>query len=214
MKTKLIKLSDTHYVVVDDSEIKEGIICLLDNNVGMSSGFEIKVCLEADVENGEYTFSEDDGYLFTTGRCNVITHSTQTLIRDEERGYTSMLGVKNIPLSDIEEVVNGYSVEKMINNLLDEAFGDSPQYMSDSKSLLKDFYIEGFKAHQELVKDKLFTIEDIRKVLKLSWLEVYDNRLKISESTRESFEDNLIQSLLPKTEWDIEITPEGKIKLI
>lgn len=70
----------THLLLVDETaEIKQKTICLLDNNVGMSIGYEIKECLETDVYNGEYTFKENDGSLFTTGRCEKIIAASPKL---------------------------------------------------------------------------------------------------------------------------------------
>jgi hypothetical protein len=68
--------------ITSEEDINERDGCLLDNNVGLSTGFQILKCLEADVENGEYLFQDKDGK-FTTGRCKKIILTTDTdLIAD------------------------------------------------------------------------------------------------------------------------------------
>lgn len=76
-----------HLYFLSDEEIKEGDWCLLDKNVGLSTGYEVKQCLEVDSINGEHTFAEDDGSLFTTGRCSKIVATT-----DEGLGYGDNVG--------------------------------------------------------------------------------------------------------------------------
>jgi hypothetical protein len=69
--------------ITSDEEIKEGDWCLLDHNVGQSTGYSVLKCLNADIENGEYLFQDKDGDKFTTGRCDKIILTTdQDLIKD------------------------------------------------------------------------------------------------------------------------------------
>jgi hypothetical protein len=64
--------------ITSDEEIKEGDWCLLDHNVGISEGYEVLKCDEADTENGWYSFGD-----MKTGRCKKIILTTdQDLIAD------------------------------------------------------------------------------------------------------------------------------------
>ena len=173
---KLIKLSDTHYIIVDDSEIKEGDLVRWskDFNVGQT------------VDSINKDWSE----------WKKITHSTEPLEN-----------VKTISLSEVEEVIYGYSVEKMAKNEF-----PVDKYQQDW-AFRRMGFVKGFKAHQELVKDKMFTVEDIRKAM----FEVYKNGIRSSKEGKESFSEisnRIIQSLLPKTEWLIEFDEQGKITLL
>lgn len=73
---KLIKLSDTHYIVVDDSEIKD---CYYYNSLDKAIRFGNNL-------NHPYH--------------HKIIHSTQPLE-----------GVELLSLPEVEEAINGYSVE-------------------------------------------------------------------------------------------------------
>lgn len=63
--------------------------------------------------------------------------------------------------------------------------------------------------------DKLFTVEDMRKALWCLGDVLFNNNQNgIEEGEPEKYFNEIIQSLLPKTEWDVEINEQGKIKLI
>lgn len=169
MKSKLIKLSETHYIIVDDSEIKVGYVF---NSKGISQREEMS------------GYSDD----YINRYWQKITHSTPI------GGLSAMLeaGVKELSLSEVEEAINGYSVEEMADELI------SSSDNVDVK-LVKEVWKAGFNTHKELVKDKLFTIEDVL---------VAANLAKNFNKT----DNEIIQLLTPKTEWDIEFV-DGKIKL-
>lgn len=187
---KLIKLSDTHYIIVDDSEIKEGGIFI----------------------HPDKTIERASRDLDGRG-LNKITYSTQPLenivTEDSFKSYNF------ISLSEVEEVIYGYSLEKMVE--------EKYSYNLSSNARKKGF-IEGFKAHQELVKDKLFTIEDIKKAIKMAWEAdsidgIVDLNIVLHYGNNDDLrtkwsEEEIIQSLLPKTEWDIEISENNKITLL
>jgi hypothetical protein len=175
---KLIKLSDTHYIVVDDSEIK-GDICLR-----YVDGTPFVMMFDKGIDAKQYK----------------ITHSTPI------GGLSSMLeaGVKELSLSEVEELVNGYSVEKMAD--------ESTVLIQDirEKQNCKEFYISGFKAHQELTKDKLFTVEKAIQILE-------EESFGQGAVSRDEYKARVVfklQSLLPSTEWDVEFDEHGKIKLL
>lgn len=184
---KMIKLSDTHYIIMDDSEVWP-------NNWVYSY-----------VTKSIVQFT--DPRHFSEGTYKKITHSTQPLDYDIDGGYYPM-SVTALSLSEVEEAIYGFSVEKMALEYRNKQ-GKAIQVSREAG------YIAGFKAHQELVKDKLFT--EIDK-------QIADFKHDLRESTSTYVKQNcegalfglkrLKQSLLPKTEWDIEFDEQGKIKLI
>jgi hypothetical protein len=187
---KLLKLSETHYIVVDDSEIKEGdkFYCITNKVIFTAHTIEY---LE------EYNKLEDSNHNFYVNSkyAQKITHSTQP----ELLGTGWMQSVLPLFLSEVEEAIYGYSVDKMADKLI------SCSDNIDSQ-LIKEVWKGGFKAHKELVKDKLFTIDDMKLCYMQGWNQGRENR-----STEMS---NYIQSRLPKTEWECTINEQGKIKLI
>ena len=177
---KLIKLSKTHYIVVDDSEIKEG-----DYHVAM------RIIKTNGIRAIAYTDKEQLEAIAKIGGAKKITHSTEPLYKND------FWAIKELKLSEVEEAIHGFSVEKMVLN--DNSFY---RYGGDYDTF-EVGYKAGFKAHQELVKDKLFTIEDMR------W--AFESATDLSPYY-DSFDD-FYKTIAPKTEWDIEFV-DGKIKLI
>ena len=199
---KLIKLNDQHYIIVNDSEIKEGDwVCNIQKPY-------IKQCQDIDVD---YYNKRNDVF-------KKITHSTEPLeykYGSQKHGFNMGVmssdiklvydQIKPLDLSEVEEAINGYSVENAAYH-----FCDNVVHPKDETQSLYFAFCTGFKAHQELVKDKLFTVEDMRKAM---W-EV--DRLKTTNLTTENFSklvDKYIQSLLPKTEWECIIHEQVKISL-
>jgi len=190
MKTKLIKLSDTHYIVVDDSEIKEGDYDFSKNYRTIT--FVNKERLEM------HMIPAYKGLYFK------VTHSTHPLE-----------GVGIISLSEVEEAIYGYSVEKMAENKYPIIKGKSmwmPSAHDCNQANKQEGYLEGFNAHKELVKDKLFTVADMEKhlITILTSDDVWDAKspTELLKKVKSS-----IQSLLPKTEWDCCIS-DGKLVLL
>lgn len=75
----------------------------------------------------------------------------------------------------------------------------------------KEIIIDIIKAHQELVKDKLFTVEDIEKAFRAGGaytLGSHEDFQQIHLSEKE-----YIQSLQP-TEWDVKFNEQGKLELL
>lgn len=183
---KLIKLQDNYYIISDD-EIKEG-------------DYVYRKYENGDSHVGKATPNSDNLKLIKDKRVFKITHSTQQLeyhqvdqklIDDSIEGWV-FDKIKPLDINEIEELIYGYSVEKIINTT--NTPKDFDQYTYDKG-------IEfGFKAAMEINKDKLFTIEDMEKAIDMAWREEYSS-------------EEIIQPLLPKTEWEVEII-DGKIKLI
>lgn len=215
---KLIKLSDTHYVIVDDSEIKEGDWFIVLSGSGYSVYSIHKAKYESD---GSKNWNDD--------HCKKITHSTQPL---EGHDYLWRPLVKSLSLSEIEEAINGYSVEKMRHDYLNSEKiktnkkWNTKQYFDYDlrgidlkgrdeflykKLLLKLYsetgagYMDGFKAHQELVKDKMFTLEDME--------EAFNEGVSYGIDKGVPFE-KYKKKLLPKTEWNVTFDEQGKLIMV
>ena len=89
---KLIKLSETHYIVVDDSEIKEGDWYIDDAN------------------NIRRSITSDKDYCVSRKDYKKITRSTRPLSEECIRcnGYCEQCvdGTKPLSLSEVEEVIS------------------------------------------------------------------------------------------------------------
>lgn len=184
--SKLLKLSETYYIIVDDSEIQRGMFIYESDTKLLNEASSIYVRNDKDFK---------------------ITHSTEPIERYDHPagGYEGTFDkIKQLPLSEVEELINGYSVEKMA-----EENGNNYAH-----SYNPDIFIEGFKAHQELVKDKLFSLATVEGCMMsiANWIvknnitsgtEILTKMVEISESL-----------LLPKTEWDVEFDEQGKLRLI
>lgn len=185
MKSKLIKLSESHYIIVNDSEIKGG-----------------------------YYWNELDREIRQNNTINhpyhkKITHSTQPLERTQLIGgkyplvSLSFDKIKRLSLADAEAVEYGYNLYEMAEKCVAFWFEDTEP--SGENVVM---YRRGFRECRELLKDRVFTIKDIDKAYEAGKL---DAELSLSFDSPKS---RYIQSLLPKKEWDIEISEDGKIKLI
>ena len=185
---KLIRLSDKHYVVVDDSEINIGEWCY-----GKDINDNMKVTIHQAGSNDLFYQNPQ------------ITHSFGKQLE----------GVINKPLSEVEEIINGYSLEDM--SLIDACSIQSETTLSSDfefQAYIKG-YQQGFKAHQELVKDKLFTIDDMRKSIDMARETSEEIYMHPEYGFKNDYTENeIIESFLPKTEWDIEIDEQNKITVI
>lgn len=196
---KLIKLSEEHYIVVNDSQIKESDCFIIESLIN-DPFFTI---LTAN--------SEKEGKI--KGRLKVIFSTKAVEFYEGESGEVIKHydKIKPLPLSEVKEAIYGYSVENMASVA---AFCNAGFITTeDEYDVAISYYHQGFKAHQELVKDKLFTIEDIINAYKLGIEDSENVRLFGKEDIISKFENIMKKSLLSKTEWDIEFV-EGKIKLI
>jgi len=170
---KLIKINTDHYIIVDDSEIKEGDWTY----------HHVKGIYEARVD-GAYTNQKK------------ITHSTIP------KGMMVIEGIKRLSLQEVKELIGVVDVEK---NMWYERNVQNP-YSSDS--LLHTGFNKGFELgyNQALEdnKDKKYTEEDIYKAYRAGMQFVGEDKGSLGE---------FIQSLQPKTEWEVEIV-DGKLKLM
>ena len=190
---KLIKLNEQHYIVVDDSEIKD---------VRPYKG-------RWHYEKG-VTINQFPTYLTDLSECKLITHSFGQHLE----------GVINKPLSEVEEAIYGYSMEKAAYNFCDNVVRPK----DETRSLFFAF-CTGFSTHQELVKDKLFTIEDLRRAFDAG-NEGSGGSLRNRVRKYNGFDEYITNELgyvwdedkgyvEPKqTEWFITFDKQGKLKLL
>lgn len=181
---KIIKINTDHYVVVDDSEIKEGdwLLDITDNTIWDC---------HKDMPNSLFP------------ECKKITHSTQPLEYDEDNTYTYDK-VKYIPLSYIKELIGEVDVEKKARE-------------EGGYDVFRDriIYSHGYNQALEDNKEKKYTEEDIVKAIEMAREGIRVTRISEWETEKE-FDYNdyqIIQSLQPKTEWEVEIV-DGKLKLV
>ena len=199
----LIKLSETHYIVVDDSEIKEGDWFYQVN---------LNRVIHHNLKNGLL--------LQPQAFDKKITHSTEPLEMKKVNSLGSEFGfveIKPLSLAEVEEAIYGYSVEKMRHDYINSEKIQSvkkwnaKQYFEHDlrdidlkgkdeflykKLLLKLYsetgfgYVDGFNAHKELVNDKLFT--DMKNLF-----ESYGDNFV----AKQIWED--LQNVINPTEWKV-----------
>lgn len=184
------KLSEEHYIVMDDSEIKQGQGDFAyqqnfekTNNQIISIKTEFQSNLAND-KNGSYTKRK-------------ITHSTQP----ESLGMGWMQSVQPLFLSEVKELLGVVDVEKNMwyeRNLQNPYSSDSP-----SNTGFKKGFELGYNQALEDNKEKKNTEEDIRKAWEAGMRFIGEDKGSYSE---------FIQSLQPKTEWEVEMV-DGKLKL-
>lgn len=180
----LKKLNDNHYVILADEKT------LSNNGDWYLSHPDYNKAVQW---NMPLNTQHEDKQVW----INKILYSTQPLEEMNHGNYKSkvFLDIEQLSLSEVEELINGYSVEKMAEEAAIEMEYDYDSLEDNGVNHFIDGYIKGFNAHKELVKDKLFTVEDMKKII--HWASL-DEDVRLSE-------DEFIQSLLPKTEWQCTI---------
>lgn len=74
-------------------------------------------------------------------------------------------------------------------------------------------YVSGYNQALEDNKDKKYTEEDIREVVRLSLEDAETSVIWSGEWYSQILADRILQSLHPKTEWEVAFI-DGKLKLI
>lgn len=189
---KLIKLSADHYVLTDDSEIRIENIVAEKLLTGKYELFDI------------HTLNDIDKV-----RQKKIMRSTQPIeyevvdVTPTGDAITDCVyrKIQSLSLSEVKELLGVVDVEKKaleINPVeLDEDWDKNKQY--------RDEWISGYNQALEDNKERKYTEEDMRK----SYYQGHKSGLGSENGL--TFE-HTIQSLLPKTEWEVEFV-EGKLKL-
>lgn len=189
---KLLKLSEDHYIIVDDSNIKEGDWVYQQNFEKTNNQMiNIKTEFQSNVAN-------DKNGSFTKRK---ITHSTQLLCiihgdNNNSIGYLS--------ISEVKELLGLVDVEKKAAEL---AYSRRIKYQDQFQDGVCDGLEEGFViGYNQAMKDNKYTKEDMLRAYREG------ENVRYSRVGEAVLEKQFIQSLQPKTEWEVEII-DGKLKL-
>jgi len=173
---KLIKINTDHYVVVADSEIKEGDWTSTEENT---------------IHQVDYV----DAYTKING-WKKITHSTQpleegTTIHDIE--HKRWILIKYIDLQEIKELIGEVDIWQKFKEIDGSCQkGEYEHWLFES----------GYNQALEDNKEKKYTEEDLKR---------YHNIMCLHGNKKG---EEFIQSLQPKTEWEVEFDEQGKLKLV
>lgn len=197
---KLIKLPQDHYIIVDDSPIKEGDYVLSKLN-------EVEVF----------------GKRYTPSLYRKITHSTQPM------GIRWQQEVKKLSLHEVKKLLGEIDVEKkeiILTNHQKELLNIGNISYKDSSIIYYLPYIfinQNGKWYMQFEnnKDKKYTEEDMRKAIDLAYESgMVDfgyhatDRYSKEEYDRIKTPDEIISSLTqPKTKWEVKFI-DGKLKLV
>lgn len=205
MNKTLKMIAPNHYIIVDDAKTCQGdFIYLEKGNTPATKEGEIAKC--------EFPDADDLGVVWRR-----VTHSTKPL----EQYYGSAGGsipyvfdrVKKLNLSDVEEAIYGHSVEKMAKKYLGwredlDIDEEERYYLSDIGKY--DAFIEGYNAHKDATRDKLFIVEKAIQIIE-------EEKFGQGSVIRDEYKSRVIsklQSLLPKKEWIVEVDDIGRVRLI
>ena len=167
---KLIKLKNDHYIIVDDSEIKEGDWYY----------WEITKTIQiAKLDSLNRLPKNSDG-------SKKITHSTQPLL---DVPHFAQYGI--ITLSEVKELIGEVDIWQKFKEI------DGSCQKEEYEHWL---FESGYNQAIEDNKDKKYTEEDLRR---------YNNIMCLHGNVKG---EKYIQSLQPKTEWEVEFI-DGKLKL-
>lgn len=182
---KLIEIKKDHYIIVDSYDIKEGDFMYdIDGDIGIAIGKDK---------------SQWEGNM-------KITHSTQPIDGDEVGACFTK--IKQLSLVEVEELLFGYIVEKMVENKWNEITANL-KLDTLHKGMWCGGFQHGFNANKELTKDKLFTVEQAYLIWKAGqeyW------KTSGSSITFEELVERKKELLQPKTEWNVEFI-DGKLTL-
>lgn len=158
---------------------------------------------DSEIKIDDYYLSDNIIYVRVTDLNGTnpkrITHST-----------TWFENVISLNLADIQELLYGYSVIKEVEKHC--------QVFPEHSSLLAiDAFFVGFKRHEELTKDKLYTLGDLCTTFEAG-VSAHKESLSKFPFHQESAVNDMfkmyINGMIPKTEWDITIDENNKITLV
>ena len=113
------------------------------------------------------------------------------MVASNDEDFQIDYAIKKLSLKNCQAIENGYDLdelyEKVVNSDFSDKYEDSVHYYS---------FIEGFQKALELLGNKKFSEDDVRKAIEFG--------MKSYHSWYDRNEDEFIQSL-QQTEWDVEI---------
>ena len=194
---KLIKINTDHYVVVDDSEIKEGDYCLMFDDYGN---------LFLGNQPQQY-LGEQAGHHLNKG-LRKITHSTQPLesvtnyrVFDKIKNFNK---IKELSLQEVKELIGEVDMEQIAVDFAgDRKLGAGHGYPSFEANLLERGFLSGYNQALEDNKEKKYTEEDMKYMFECG---------RNFQSNGESTFTISILHIEPKTDWEVEFV-DGKLKL-
>lgn len=196
---KLIKINCEHYIIVDDLEITQA--CYVYKNHENVHGKGI-FYLPADTDFVAFNKEAKD--------VSVITHSTQPL---DNRGYWASC-ITHMPLQEVKELIGEVDVEKKADKIWQLNTGGKEVCVHNGDWTLG--FKAGYNQCLEDNKEKKYTEEDLKKIFihgKQFGLTVAGAiRNGGDKPNQDEWFNESIQSLQPKTQWDIEFI-DGKLKL-
>ena len=155
------------------------------------------------INEDHYVVKNNDG---------VITHSTQPFEIIYTPGLTmtnppiGFINIMELSLEKVKELIGEIDVEKKAHNWSTRQTTRSTDYWRSMVSTYVDAYIHALEDN----KEKKYTEEDMRK----AWNAAYIDAMSIDEETyKPLFFEDFIESLQPKTEWEVEII-NGKLTIL
>jgi len=139
-----------HLYFLYDEEIKEDDWCLIDNNVGISTGYQILKCDKSDSKNGWYYFGD-----MKTGRCKKIIATTNPELNWIKDKYKIQAPLENLPRPS-DKFIQKFIEEYNKGNIITEVMVEYEEYK------IKGFAGgEGFQL--KIAPDNTITIHPVEK---------------------------------------------------
>lgn len=170
----LIKISPDHFIIADDSEIKNGDYCihLVTHNVTQQHN---KSCY---------------------GNWKKITHSTH-----------SIEGVFPLNLSEVKELISEVDVEKKSEDYTEEWSGKRR-----IDTYIHNAYIAGYNQCLKDNKEKIYTKEDLEKAYNFG-MHIEAGNIQFNYKKYNSQFEQFMDSIQPKTQWEVMFDENNKLKL-
>lgn len=155
---------------------------------------------------GTYVFDDDYEPPVIYKTCEKFFDIGKTAYKITHSFGKELEGVENRLLSEAQEIEYGYNVEDVALNLLNDSSLKSTDGTYKSFHEQAEAFMEGVRrAHKELTKDKSFVVEDLRRA-------IVKARVRVNKISPKYSIDEIIQSLLPPIEWQIEFINDKIVK--
>jgi hypothetical protein len=196
---KMIKLTEEHYILVDDSEIKIGDIVSEKLLTGEYELFEIHTLNDIDkVRQKKVTHSNQP-----LGKPLFFTNAFESELSLSVNGLNDTVienwGCKKLSLSEVKELLGVVDVEKKAEKWHNSVDSTYPDVWNRRKESYKAAFESGYYQALEDNKEKKYTEEDVIKMIEKS-------------RTTGLTAEYLILAHQPQTEWEVEFI-DGKLKL-
>jgi len=191
MEEKLIKVSETQFIVVDNSEIKIGDFFIFKNKE--------QIIIQA--SSDELALNSNGAEIFK------ITHATEQI--EELKGVRVFHKIKRISLENCKEIENGYDLKELALNFVsrDGLFIRNP-YNEVGWVAATNGFIEGFQKALEIFGDKNKELYEFARNCSANFDcdkdgHKYDTTCRKCDAKK----------LLKQTEWEIYFNEQNKIIL-